>query len=105
MVLPNSTIIGVFMRHFVGRESSPSTSMQVAMVMACLIALPVLHDTCKVDHGKVAESLLAESPLATHSYHTHTPTHPHIASFPGLHAQLLSHAVRKAGEGLDGFIT
>ena len=75
MVLPNSTIIGVFMRHFVGRESSPSTSMQVAMVMACLIALPVLHDTCKVDHGKVAESLLAESPLATHSYHTHTHTY------------------------------
>ena len=28
-----------------------------------------------------------------------------IASFPGLHAQLLSLAVRKAGEGLDGFIT
>jgi len=32
-------------------------------------------------------------------------THTHIASFPGLHAQLLSLAVRKAGEGLDGFIT
>ena len=28
-----------------------------------------------------------------------------LASFPGLHAQLLSLAVRKAGEGLDGFIT
>jgi len=28
-----------------------------------------------------------------------------IALFPGLHAQLLSLAVRKAGEGLDGFIT
>ena len=26
-------------------------------------------------------------------------------SFPGLHTQLLSLAVRKAGEGLDGFIT
>ena len=29
----------------------------------------------------------------------------HLASFPGLHAQLLSLAVRKAGEGLDGLIT
>ena len=29
----------------------------------------------------------------------------YIASFPGLYAQLLSLAVRKAGEGLDGFIT
>jgi len=28
-----------------------------------------------------------------------------LASFPGLHAQLLSLAVRKAGEGLDGLIT
>ena len=28
-----------------------------------------------------------------------------VASFPGLHAQLLSLAVRKAGKGLDGFIT
>ena len=28
-----------------------------------------------------------------------------LASFPGLHAQLLSLAVRKAGEGLDRFIT
>ena len=28
-----------------------------------------------------------------------------VASFPGLHAQLLSLAVRKAGEGLDGLIT
>jgi len=28
-----------------------------------------------------------------------------IASFPGLHAQLLSLAIRKAGEGLDGIIT
>ena len=28
-----------------------------------------------------------------------------LASFPGLYAQLLSLAVRKAGEGLDGFIT
>jgi len=28
-----------------------------------------------------------------------------LASFPGLHAQLVSLAVRKAGEGLDGFIT
>jgi len=27
-----------------------------------------------------------------------------IASFPGLHDQLLSLAVRKAGEGLDGLI-
>ena len=27
-----------------------------------------------------------------------------LASFPGLHAQLLPLAVRKAGEGLDGFI-
>ena len=34
----------------------------------------------------------------THSY-------GHVASFPGLHAQLLSLAVRKAGEGLDGLIT
>jgi len=54
----------------------------------------------------------------THTHtHTHTPTtytHTHtmpfthtqcLASFPGLHAQLLSLAVRKAGEGLDGFIT
>jgi len=31
--------------------------------------------------------------------------HHTLASFPGLHAQLLSLAVRKAGEGLDGFIT
>jgi len=30
---------------------------------------------------------------------------PILASFPGLHAQLLSLAVRKAGEDLDGFIT
>jgi len=29
---------------------------------------------------------------------------PDLASFPGLHAQLLLLAVRKAGEGLDGFI-
>ena len=28
-----------------------------------------------------------------------------LASFSGLHAQLLSLAIRKAGEGLDGFIT
>jgi len=28
-----------------------------------------------------------------------------LALFPGLHAQLLSLAVRKAGEGLDGLIT
>jgi len=28
-----------------------------------------------------------------------------LASFPGLHAQLLLLAVQKAGEGLDGFIT
>jgi len=28
-----------------------------------------------------------------------------VASFPGLHAQLLLLAVRKAGEGLDGLIT
>ena len=28
-----------------------------------------------------------------------------IASFPGLHAQLLLLAVREAGEGLEGFIT
>ena len=28
-----------------------------------------------------------------------------VASFPGLHAQLLSLAVRKTGEGLDGLIT
>ena len=28
-----------------------------------------------------------------------------IASFPGLHAQLLSLAVQKAGEDLDGLIT
>jgi len=28
-----------------------------------------------------------------------------LASFPGLHTQLLSLAVRKAREGLDGFIT
>jgi len=28
-----------------------------------------------------------------------------LALFPGLHTQLLSLAVRKAGEGLDGFIT
>ena len=28
-----------------------------------------------------------------------------LALFPGLHAQVLSLAVRKAGEGLDGFIT
>jgi len=28
-----------------------------------------------------------------------------LASFPGLHTQLLSLAVGKAGEGLDGFIT
>jgi len=28
-----------------------------------------------------------------------------LASFPSLHAQLLSLAVQKAGEGLDGFIT
>jgi len=28
-----------------------------------------------------------------------------LASFPGLHAQLLLLAVRKAGEGLDGLIT
>jgi len=27
-----------------------------------------------------------------------------VASFPGLHAQLLSLAVRKVGEGLDGLI-
>ena len=32
-------------------------------------------------------------------------TYTTIASLPGLHTQLLSHAVRKAGEGLDGFIT
>jgi len=31
-------------------------------------------------------------------------TYP-LASFPGLHAQLLSLAVRKTGEGLDGLIT
>ena len=30
---------------------------------------------------------------------------PILASFPGLHAQLLSLAVQKVGEGLDGFIT
>ena len=30
---------------------------------------------------------------------------PDLASFPGLHTQLLSLAVRKAGEGLDGLIT
>jgi len=29
----------------------------------------------------------------------------YLALFPGLHAQLLSLAVRKQGEGLDGFIT
>ena len=29
----------------------------------------------------------------------------HLASFPGLHTQLLSLAVWKAGEGLDGFIS
>ena len=29
----------------------------------------------------------------------------HLALFPGLHTQLLPLAVRKAGEGLDGFIT
>jgi len=28
-----------------------------------------------------------------------------LASFPGLHTQLLLFAVRKVGEGLDGFIT
>jgi len=28
-----------------------------------------------------------------------------LASFPGLHAQLLSLAVQKVGEGLEGFIT
>ena len=28
-----------------------------------------------------------------------------LASFPGLHTQLLSLAVRKVGEGLDGLIT
>ena len=28
----------------------------------------------------------------------------YVASFPGLHAQLLLLAVRKEGEGLDGFI-
>ena len=28
----------------------------------------------------------------------------HLASFPGLHAQLLLLAIRKAGEGLDGLI-
>jgi len=28
-----------------------------------------------------------------------------LASFPGLHAQLLSLAVQKWGEGLEGFIT
>ena len=32
-------------------------------------------------------------------------TYTTIVSLPGLHTQLLSHAVRKAGEGLDGFIT
>jgi len=31
--------------------------------------------------------------------------HTMVASFPGLHAQLLSLAVQKVGEGLDGFIT
>ena len=29
----------------------------------------------------------------------------YLASFPGLHAQVLSLAVQKAGEGLEGFIT
>jgi len=31
--------------------------------------------------------------------------HMQVASFPGLHAQLLLLAVQKAGEGLDRFIT
>jgi len=34
----------------------------------------------------------------------HATMHDLTASFPGLHAQLLLLAVRKAGEGLDGFI-
>jgi len=37
--------------------------------------------------------------------HPETNTTLILASFPGLHTQLLSLAVRKAGEGLDGFIT
>jgi len=39
--------------------------------------------------------------VSTKYYHTMLA----LASFPGLHAQLLSLAVRKAGEGLDGLIT
>jgi len=38
-------------------------------------------------------------------YNTYNVNVPGVTSFPGLHAQLLSLAVRKAGEGLDGFIT
>jgi len=41
------------------------------------------------------------------SHHTsqHTEWPCAIALFPGLNAQLLLLAVRKVGEGLDGFIT
>ena len=43
--------------------------------------------------------------IRTMTIHSACKQTPYIASFPGLHAQLLSLAVWKAGEGLDGFIT
>jgi len=56
-----------------------------------------------VEHSKLASGALKAGQMCdTYIFVVTSPLC--LASFPGLHAQLLLLAVRKVGEGLDGFI-
>jgi len=64
-------------------------SVEITLLLTCFYAVSVGNKPCN---------------SSTCTYE-HEESGAMLASFPGLHAQLLSLAVRKAGEGLDGFIT
>jgi len=77
-----------------------TSTSSVSFLSPYLIQLCV-HSTC-TDEPSSALTLPAYTELSLYPL---LFCGPYLASFPGLHAQLLLLAVRKAGEGLDGFIT